>query len=327
MHLKKITEITAGICALLIVFSCEETVKEPRLEASINKELLTVNESMIIDFSGSVADNIVVYPGDDMQNYDLRDKSNTGLVVNKKLFTYSYRTPGVYKVVCLASTSGDMASDLKFATSSFTVTVIDDQTEIDRISCPQIIRDEVFAEKHANDEWLMVLPRSVMYNNGERNISLSQRLRFFIQSDSTKISVNGNSYSSTTAYNLASPVDILVISDYGTERPYKLYTINYPRFSSFKLLGVDGTATLNEFNYSTSVMNVTLPSGTDVSSLVPEFATYSPSDKVYIGNTEQVSGASPVDFTKEITYRLVSALPDKPEMKAESTVVVRIKFQ
>jgi hypothetical protein len=152
-------------------------------------------------------------------------------------------------------------------------------------------------------------------------------LRFFIQSDSTKVTVNGNDYSATTAYNLSSPVDILVKSDFGTERPYKLYTLNYPGFNSFKLLGVNGTVRPDEFNYSASVLNVTLPPGTDVSSLVPEFATYLPSEKVYIGNTEQVSGVSTVDFTQEVTYRLVSALPDKPEMQAELTMVVKIAFQ
>jgi hypothetical protein len=311
-----------------LAFSCEEdTVQTPQLQASINKESLTINESMIINFAGSDADNIVVYPGDDRQDYDLRDQSNTGLVVNKKLFTYSYQVPGVYKVVCLASTAGDKATNLQFDTCSFIVNVIDDETEIDRISCPRIINDEVFAEKHANDEWLMVLPQKVLYNNREQNISLSQRLRFYIQSDSTQISVNGNIYSATTAYNLSSPVDILVKSDFGTERPYKLYTLNYPRFSSFKLQGVDGKITLDAFDYSTCVVTVTLPQGTNVSSLAPEFTTNSPSDKVYIGNEEQTSGVSAVDFTKEVTYRLVSAVPDKPGMQAESTVVVKVAFQ
>jgi hypothetical protein len=127
---------------------------------------------------------------------------------------------------------------------------------------------------------------------------------------------------------LSSPVDILVKSNFGTERPYKLYTINYPRFNSFKLLGVDGTAKLDEFNYSTYIINVTLPSGTNVSSLVPEFTTSLPSsDKVYIGHTEQIPGVSTVDFTQEVTYRIVSTVPGKPDMQSESKVVVKINFQ
>jgi hypothetical protein len=327
--MKKILKTLAGIGAFVLLVACEEeTVRTPQLEANINKELLAINESMIIDFAGSTADNIVVYPGDDMQNYDLRDQSNTGLIVNKKLFTYSYRVPGVYKVVCLASTADDRATNLSFDTCSFTVNVIDDQTEIDRISCPQIIRDEVYATKQANDEWLMVLPQKVLYNNREQNVSLSQRLRFYIQSDSTKVLINGNSYSATTAYNLSSsPVEIVVKSDFGTERPYKLYTLNYPRFASFTIQNVAGTITLDAFDYSTCTVNVTLPQGTDVSRLAPEFTTSSPSGKVYIGNTEQTSGASAVDFTQEVAYRLVSTVPGKPEMQAESTIVVKVSIQ
>jgi hypothetical protein len=65
-----------------------------------------------------------------------------------------------------------------------------------------------------------------------------------------------------------------------------------------------------------------------VSNLVPEFTTYLPSsDKVYIGHTEQIPGVSTVDFTKEVTYRIVSTLPGKPDMQSESTVVVKIAFQ
>ena len=327
--MKKVIKIIAGICAFLLVFSCEEDkVGTPQIEAGINKELLTINETMRISFTGSAADQIVVYPGDDMHNYDLRDQSNTGLVVNKNLFTYSYSVPGVYKVVCVASTAGEMAANLQYDTCSFTVTVIDDVTEIDRLSCPQVIRDEVFGNKYANDDWLMALPRKVIYNNREQNILLaSQRLRFYVQSDSTKIVVDGSEFVATKGYNLSAPVAVLARSNFGTERPYTLYTVYYPEFSSFKLSDAEGILNRNIFDYTTFVLNITLPAGTDVSNLIPEFTTYSSAEKVYIGNTEQISGASRVDFTKEVIYRLVSAPPDKPAMQAEANVVVKIIFQ
>ena len=326
--MKKVIRIITGICAFLLVFSCKEESVAPQIEASINKELLAINETMIISFSGSTADQIVVFTGDDMHEYELRDQSNTGLVVNKNLFTYAYGEPGVYKVVCVASTAGEMATNLQYDICSFTVTVIDDVTEIDRLSCSQVIRDEIFGNRYPNDEWLMALPRKVIYNNREQNIALtSQRLRFYIQSDSTKVLVNGSEYLSTKGYNLSVPVDILVKSDFGTNRPYTLYTAYYPEFSSFKLAGVEGTLNRNIFDYTTFVMNITLPSGTNVSNLVPEFTTYSAAEKVYIGSIEQISGASAVDFTKEVTYRLVSTLPENPTMKVEVDVVVKITFQ
>jgi hypothetical protein len=305
----------------------EETAPVPQAVMTVNKNQFTINESMIIQFTG-IAEQAVIYTGDDMHNYDLREQSNTGFVVNKNLFTYSYQEPGTYKIVCVASTYTDGAADLKRDTCSFTVTVIDDQTEIDRLSCPQIIYDEVFAERHANDEWLMILPRRIKYNNSTPAISLSQRVRFYIQSDSTKIYVNGNEYSSTNKYDLSAPADILVKSDFGTERPYKLYTINYPEFNSFKLLGSEfiGKLERNEYDYSTFVLQVTLPQGTDVTNLVPEFTTMSPTEKVYIGDKEQTSASSAVDFTQDVTYRLVSTLSGKPEMQAISTVNVKINY-
>ena len=279
--MKTAIRILFGICTLSFIFSCEEDkVGAPRAEATVNKTQLAINESMSIYFTGS-ADQVVVYTGDNMHDYNLRDQSNTGFVMDKKLFTYAYSVPGVYKVVCVASTAGEMATNLQYDTCSFTITVIDDMTEIDRLSCPQVIRDEVFANRYPNDDWLMALPRKVIYNNREQNISLtSQRLRFYVQSDSTKVFVDGNEFSATKGYDLSAPVSVLVKSNFGTERPYRLYTVYYPEFSSFKLSGVDGILSRNVFDYTAFEMNITLPAGTNVSNLIPEFTTCSPAEKV-----------------------------------------------
>jgi hypothetical protein len=63
-----------------------------------------------------------------------------------------------------------------------------------------------------------------------------------------------------------------------------------PEFGAFKLFGVTGTLVRNEFDYSSFEMLLTLPSGTDISHATPEFTLYSATDKVYIGDTEKVSG-------------------------------------
>ncbi|WP_262434645.1 DUF5017 domain-containing protein [Jilunia laotingensis] len=325
--MKVAIKLLLGVCISLILSSCEEdTAPVPQAAMTVNKGQLEINESMIIHFTGS-ADQVVVYTGDDMHDYELREQSNTGFVVNKNLFTYSYATPGTYKVVCVASTYTDGATDLKRDTCSYTVTVIDDQTEIENISCPQIVYDEVFAEKLLNDEWLMRLPRKIKYNNQTASISLSQRLRFYIQSELTKVYINDKEFSSTAKYDLSAPVEVSVTSDYGTTRLHKLYTVNYPEFKSFTLAGATGTLIRNEFDYSTFVLEVVLPQGTDVSNLIPEFTTYSPDEKVYIGNVEQLSGTSAVDFTQEVHYRLVSTASGHPDMQAVSDVTVIITYQ
>ncbi len=327
--MKIVINILLVICTSLFIISCEEeSAPEPQAAITIDKVQLNINESMVIRFTG-FSEQAVIYTGDNMHKYELRDQSNTGFVVNKNLFTYAYTVPGTYKIVCVASTYTDRATDLKRDTCSYIVTVVDNETEIEKLSCPQVLYDEVFANKLGNDEWLMVLPRKVKYNTSTPSISLSQRLRFYIHSDSTKVFINDKEFSnkSTTKYDLSASLNIVVKSDYGTIRPYKLYTLYYPEFNTFTILGAKGTLVRSEFDYSSFEMQVTLPAGTNVSSLTPEFTTYSSSEKVYIGDTEQVSGSSVVDFTQGITYRLVSTLPENPAIQAESTVKVKINYQ
>ena len=338
--MKKVIKIIAGICALLLVVSCkEETVATPKVAASINKTELAVNEVMKIDFGGSVADQIVVFPGNEKHDYELRNESNTGFVVNKGLFTYAYDAPGTYTVVCLASTSGDLAANLQFDTCSFVVRVRDDDTVIKTLSSPSVATDEVFAKKFAENIWVLALPRIVVPPPPQRpitiNLNSDRKLRYQIQSGLTKVFVNGKDFTQEGksaiggVQDLSAPLDIKVVSNAGTERNYILYTVYYPEFtaSSFKLEGATGTLVRTIYDYSTLEMSVNLPSGADVSNLIPTFTTRDANEKAYIGNVEQISGVSAVDFTNEVSYRLVSTVPENPEVQIESTVVVKINFQ
>lgn len=320
-------KILLSFCFFIFFISCEDnTILTPVAKMTISNTKLTINESMVINFTGT-AQQVAIYTGDDSHNYELRTESNTGFVVNKGLFTYAYSTPGTYKVVCIASTYSDLAKEFKQDTCSYIVTVIDSVTTIDKISCPQIIYDEVYAEKLQNDEWIMRLPRKVKYNTSTPSVSLLQKLKFYIESDSTKIYINDNLYNDATKYDLSNTAEITVVSDYGTSRSYKLYTIYYPEFSTFKIAGVEGVLIRSAFNYSTFEMNVTLPAGIDVSNITPEFSTVETTNRVYIGNIEQISGSSVVDFTKDIKYHLISTSTQNSNIQAESTVVVKINYR
>lgn len=74
-------------------------------------------------------------------------------------------------------------------------------------------------------------------------------------------------------------------------------------------------------------IELTLPQGTDATNLSPEFTLFSTADQVYIGDTEQQSGSSVVDFTQAVSYRIVSTSPDNPAMQAESTVNIKLTYQ
>ncbi len=298
----------------------------PNIQVAINKTQLEINESMELSFTGT-ADQVVVYTGDESHDYELRSQSNTGFVVNKGRFSYSYSTPGTYKVVYIASTYTERATDLKQDTCSFYVQVIDDHTEIQRLSCPQVIYDEVFAEAIDDTNWLMRLPRKIKFSTSTPSVSLSQRLDFDLASDSTKVYLNGVEWVSTKKYDLSSPIDIKVVSDFGSTRDYKLYTMQYPEFETFSIAGVEGTIGRNEFDYSDYTMTVTLPAGTDVSNIAPVFTTYSENEKVYLNNQEQHSGSSAANFTDGVTYTLRSTIEGMPSMVTESTFKVNIVFE
>ncbi len=312
------------VITVLVLASCEknETPSDPLAMFSISSTDLEVNESMEINFTGH-ADQVVIYTGDVSHNYNLITESNTGFVVNKNYFTYAFATPGKYKVVCVASTYNDLAEDLKRDTTSVMVTVIDDNTNIDNISCNQIVYDEVFANR-MNDEWLMVLPRKVKFKNYQVPVSLSQRLKFYTESDSMKLYINDEEYNQTTKYDLSEVLDISVQSYEGTNRSYALYTAYYPEFSSFKINGVSGTIVRDDYVYGSFEVNVVLPAGTDLTNLTPEYTTTAVDEKVYVNSIEQTSGSSVIDFSSEVTYTIQYSLENKPEMVAETKVKINV---
>ena len=155
--MRKIIDKIAILTLMVCFSSCvENETQTPKATFNIDSQTFQVNESLELHFTG-VADQVVVYPGDDMHQYELRDQSNTGFVVNKNLFTYAYESPGTYKLVCIASCYIDLAKELIRDTCSVMIRVVDDCKEINRLSCPQILYDDGFAER-AGSVWFFCLP-------------------------------------------------------------------------------------------------------------------------------------------------------------------------
>lgn len=239
-----------------------EEARTPQAIVSVSDTDLEINQSMEIRFYG-VADQVVVYTGDDSHDYSLREESNTGFVMNKGLFTYSYSVPGTFKVVVLATTYDTyMGNGLRTDTTSFYVTVKDDVTELEQVYS-SITPNVYYASLVNESDWVMCLPTKQVYNNREVALNAKrQRLSFEIASDSSKIYVDDVIYSSKNYYDLTQPHDIRVESDFGSVRDYKLYTMIYPEFKSVKLDGVTGKLVRDAFNQDRQVYQFTLPKGT-----------------------------------------------------------------
>lgn len=304
----------------------EDEATQPTARIEIEQDTYNINESMTVHFTGN-AENVVIYTGDSGHDYELREQSNTGLVVNKGLFTYAYTTPGVYKVVCLVTNHSNEGQVVMRDTCSAYVRVKDDVTQLDRISAPAVYYDEVFADNLGGGNWLMVLPRKLLYKNKTLTVPLKQKLKFYIESSTSTIAIDGADYNSTTKYDLASTHEITVTSNEGTVATNKLLTLNYAIFKSFALLGKTGTLGYSEYDYSTYTMDVKVPAGSDISAVAPKFAMTAANERAYINGVEQVSEVTKVDFTKPVTYTLVAVHPENPEVKVETTVTVNVTFE
>ena len=166
-HISKILYVV--LFSIVIGFSScsdeNESARIPQAVVTVSQTNLEINESMEIHFLG-VADQVVVYTGDDTHDYSLRETdNNTGFVVNKGLFTYSYSVPGTFKVVVLATTYDTyMGNGLRTDTTSFYVTVKDDVTELEQVY--STITPNVYYASLVNEsDWVMCLPTKQVYNN------------------------------------------------------------------------------------------------------------------------------------------------------------------
>lgn len=298
-----------------------EEARTPQAVVTVSQTDLDINESMEIHFQG-VADQVVVYTGDESHDYSLRNESNTGFVVNKGLFTYSYSVPGTFKVVVLATTYDTyMGNGLRTDTTSFYVTVKDDVTELGQVY--STITPNVYYASLVNEsDWVMCLPTKQVYNNREVTLNAKrQRLSFEIASDSSKIYVDDVIYSTKNYYDLTQPHDIRVESDFGSIRNYRLYTMIYPEFKSVKLNGVAGKLVRDAFNQDSQVYQFTLPKGTTE----PVIEYMLDGDGTFLADGVSLVSGSRINLDSSLTLYRVNA--DNDAVSATSIVRFEITYE
>ena len=319
--------------AALLLASCDDkTAEQPKAAISVDKYKYEVNESMTLHFIGN-ADNVVVYPGDNGHDYELRDQSNSGLVVNKGIFSYSYRKTGVFKVVCVATNHEDVGNSIKTDTTSVWVTVIDDNNTLSGVSVNLLNRNELSAEALNDTDWLLAIPRKARFNGKDVTVpTRNQQIYFDTESTTATVSFKEEGADESTfkvsgsnnRLDLAKVYDIRCASGSGDSRDYKLYGLYIGEFKTFKVGGVTAILTRSEYDYYENTIDVKVPAGTDLTALTQEFTLNSPAtEKVYIGDVEQTSG-SVADFSSPVTYRFVVSHPDKPSISVVSTCVVTV---
>ena len=226
-----------------------QEARTPQAMVEVDKQHLEVNESMTIRFTG-VADQVVVYTGDKDHQYELRDSSNTGLVVNRGVLTYSYAVPGTFHVVCVATTYDTyMGGGLKTDTTGLDIVVYDDVTTIDAIYAT--VTPNVYVAVATGDDWVMCLPEKQLYNGREMTVNAArQRLSIEAGSDSAKVYIDGELYVSKNYYALNADHEIRVVSGSGTEKVYRFYGMIYPEFKTLTIGGGEAVLTRSAYEFT-----------------------------------------------------------------------------
>ena len=303
----------------LLLSSCTSDNQEARTPVAailVDKTDLNINESMEITFNG-VADQVVVYTGDEGHDYALREQSNTGLVMNKGQLTYSYAVPGRFHVVVIASTYDTyLAGGLQTATTEFDVTVTDNIVDIEQIYS-NITPNVYYAELVGDADWVLRIPTKQVYNKREVALNAKrQRLSFDIASDSTKIFIDDDLYDSRAYYDLTQAHQIHVSAYSGATRDYTLHTLVYPEFSSITLGGKKVTLTRDAFYQDLIVYSAAVANPAEAALVY----TCTDDVKLYADGVEVPSGAV-VDLTDtERVYTLRRTLPDNTSIYADTRV-------
>ena len=290
---------------VLLVCSCEkEEVLNPIADFAISKITLSVNETVTFEYTGSISKQVVIYTGDEGHDYELKNQSNTGLVVNKGILTYSYKKPGRYKVVLVATNYDKEGKEIIFDTAEKEVVVEDDRTDLRQISLKRDLYNKELLGQITENMILFTVPYKIRISGRDIAADISkQRLEISALSNTAEIMVDGAAYNSSTKYDLTKPVVLEVKSASGDSKQYTIETVRYAVFEDFNINGVAGVVQYSDFNFEKTLIKVTLPVGTNVTNLTPIFSSLD-TESIKIADVEQTSGQSTVNFSNPVTYTL-----------------------
>lgn len=313
------------IAILLITSSCsDDELAMPSADFLISETEVGINETVTFKYTGMNATQIVVFPGDEGHDWTQKDNGNTGLVMSKGVMTYAYKKAGVYTATIVATTYNDQAQQSNVATKNVQIVVKDDDNTLQSVILQKDLYNKEMQATLTDSYVLVCLPYKVNVKNKDIAVKMdAQRLSISAYSSNAVVTVNGEPHDVQKKYNLTQTNTIEVTAASGYVRKYDMYTIHYPTFEKFALAGVEGKVTYSPYNFDKSYINISLPKGTDVSSLVPVFASADAKSVIVEGIVQQ-SGQNSLDFTTPVTFRLMNSVPFHDEIECVSEVIVSV---
>ena len=309
----------------------------PEASFSVSAEDLHVRtlESVLFTNKGK-GQTYSIFTGDTGHKYS--QTGNTGFAVGSNgCFSYSYREPGKYTVVWIASSvdsKGSVISDI----DSLVLDVADMSGGLDNLSIYKIYRMDDYDETHNTyyhslarsiDDSILLCP--IIYEAwrpAKINTIKSAKLQLKYQLTSPSAALYWYKHETDEWLSIRSETDnifsvmdgerialqrIKVVTGSGYETYYNIAAVMIPKLTSYKINGVEGEISHVKTSYDEYEIRLTLPEGADVSNLCPEFTVMENDANLYDGTNATVSidgiaqqsGVSNVDFSNgEVIYDL-----------------------
>jgi len=133
--------------------------------------------------------------------------------------------------------------------------------------------------------------------------SINSAIAEFSVSESATVKVGGTiQESGKTSNNFLRTVQYSIVAEDGSTNVYEVIVNKGPSpRNNFIYFAFQDPWTVGEYDNENRTIVVEVPEGTDVSAMTPIIST-SKGSTVYLGDEEQVSGKSVVDFTNTVYY-------------------------
>jgi hypothetical protein len=330
---KRLLHFISGII-IMTTFSCGENsfiddlFVEPHASFTIDdKTEFDVFEAVHFTNTGA-GQKFVVFPGDSSHVYG--KSGNSGYASNSDgTYSYSYQEPGEFTAVWIAS-SINAKGEIFTSIDSVRIKVVATDGGLSAFSLTRIYKmtdfgSSFFYESYGefiNDTSIVCpMPYALWTKSAIKKVL---GVKFTLDSDLATLywespssgDVSLTSESTTKVFSFyegtkLEPQTLKVITSSGYETDYEAICMVIPEFTSFKINNVSATQTRDISAFNTFDMTLSLPAGTSLTSLTPEFIVMANDTNlineehtvtVKVNSVTQASGISTVDFSSPVSY-------------------------
>ncbi len=280
----------------------------PVAKFEINKSEYDVNESVEFSNKGN-AQRYVVYTGDSLHRYNV--SGNTGFSTSSAgTFSYAYSEPGEFTAVWVATSVTDKGEVVK-AVDSVKINVVAKNGGLEKLvvfntykmtdyssavffsSLGQFVSADTLVCPFIFDAWRTSTVVNSVKAPQLLNFELASTLSkfYWVENDVEREIKSANTASRIVRFVQDGKLAVqkfVVKTASGFNSTYYVAPLMIPKMTKFSVGGVNGVVTRDLAYYNRYNVSITLPSGTNLSAIVPSFEIMN-NDPNLVGNNIEVT--------------------------------------